>query len=70
MVKNLISILGIEWLNATQALELRRPLKSSPFIEKLVTDFRKDVAFITEDRQLSIDIEKSKEFIVERIIKE
>lgn len=70
VVKNLVSILGIEWLNATQALELRRPLKSSPFIEKLVTDFRKDVAFITEDRQLSIDIEKSKEFIIERIIME
>ncbi|AFD09091.1 histidine ammonia-lyase [Solitalea canadensis] len=68
VVKNLVSILGIEWLNATQALELRKPLKSSPFIEKLLVDFRKEVAFITEDRQLSIDIEKSKEFIVERIV--
>ncbi|POY39148.1 histidine ammonia-lyase [Solitalea longa] len=68
VVQNLVSILGIEWLNATQALELRRPLKSSLFIEKLFTDFREEVAFITEDRQLSIDIEKSKHFILDSII--
>ncbi|UKJ08150.1 histidine ammonia-lyase [Solitalea lacus] len=69
VVQNLVSILGIEWLNATQALELRKPVKSSPFIEKLLTEFRKEVAFITEDRQLSIDIEKSKQFVLEMIVR-
>jgi histidine ammonia-lyase len=63
VVKNLENILAIELLTAAQALEFRRPLKSSPQLEKLYNDYRKAVPFIKEDRILYEDMEKSKQFI-------
>jgi histidine ammonia-lyase len=49
VVDNCFSIQGIELLNAAQALEFRRPLKSSPKVEQLFADFRKNVSFVSED---------------------
>lgn len=49
VVRNVAQVLGIELMSAAQALELRRPQKSSPALEKLHADFRKDVAFVAED---------------------
>jgi histidine ammonia-lyase len=69
VVQNLTSILGIEWLNATQALELRKPLHSSTFIDQLLTDYRKKVAYITEDREMHPEIEKSKQFVLGMVSK-
>jgi histidine ammonia-lyase len=63
VLNNLEKILAIELLNATQALEFRRPLKSSKQIEKIVSDYRKTVSFNTSDRFLHEDIMKSIEFI-------
>jgi histidine ammonia-lyase len=63
VVNNLDQILGIELLNAAQALEFRRPLKSSSIIEDVLTDYRKVVSRNTEDRYLSIDIRNSAEFL-------
>src|SRR5204862_894299 len=40
VVDNVEKVLAIELLTAIQALEFRRPLKSSPVIEKIVTTFR------------------------------
>lgn len=59
---NLERILAIELLNATQALEFRRPLKSSPFIESFVKTYREEVPVVTEDRILHYDIEKTLRF--------
>lgn len=63
IVDNLTRILGIEMLNATQALEFRRPSKSSPTLEKIIEAYRKVVPFISEDKYLHPEIEKSINFI-------
>ena len=63
VVENLERILAIELITATQALELRRPLKSSPKIEKLLKDFRAVVSFNEADRLLAKDIKESVFFI-------
>jgi histidine ammonia-lyase len=63
IVDNLERILAIELFNASQAIEFRRPLKSSDFIEMFVKTFREDVPLVTEDRILHYDIEKSIQFL-------
>src|SRR5574343_40798 len=63
IVENLERILAIELLNASQALEFRRPLKSSEFIESFVKSYREEVPFVSEDRILHYDIEKSISFL-------
>lgn len=63
VIKNLERILAIELMNATQALEFRRPLKTSPHLEKLVTMYREKVPAINEDRALYQDIEASVAFV-------
>lgn len=63
IVNNLERILAIELMNATQALEFRRPAKSSEFIESFVSAYRDEVSFVNEDRILHYDIEKSIAFL-------
>jgi histidine ammonia-lyase len=63
VVENTERILAIELLNAAQALEFRRPLKSSTPIELMHSAFRKEVAFLMTDRILSTEIEKSVLFL-------
>ena len=63
VVENTERILAIELFNAAQAMEFRRPLKSSPVIEKLHADFRKVVPFIDTDTYMHPLIEKSVEFL-------
>jgi histidine ammonia-lyase len=63
LINNVERILAIELFNASQALLLRLPLKSSNFIEKLLNLYRQDVPFVTDDRVLHDDIQKSIEFI-------
>ncbi|NNC69817.1 MAG: histidine ammonia-lyase [Flavobacteriaceae bacterium] len=63
IVDNVETILAIELLNAVQALEFRKPLKSSEFLDSFATLFRSDIPFVEEDRVLRYDIEKSVAFI-------
>ncbi len=63
VVENLEKILAIELLSASQALEFRRPLRSSDFIEKIMTELRKEILFVENDCVLYTEIEKSVEFI-------
>ena len=63
IVENIERILAIELLNGSQALEFRRPLKSSEFIESFVKSYREEVPFVSEDRILHYDIEKSVSFL-------
>jgi histidine ammonia-lyase len=63
IVENIERILAIELLNASQALEFRRPLQSSAFIEMFVKSYRDEVSFVSEDRILHYDIEKSIAFL-------
>lgn len=60
---NVERVLAIELLNATQALEFRRPLKSSAFVEKLFADFRAVVPFVDTDMIMYPLIAKSVEFL-------
>lgn len=63
VVENVDRVFAIELMNAVQALEFRRPLKSSLIIEKVISDYRNVVTRNTEDRYLSADIQASLEFI-------
>ena len=63
IVLNVERVLAIELFNAAQALEFRRPLKSSPAIEKLFEDYRKVVPFIVNDEVMYPHIQHSIEFL-------
>ena len=63
VVENTERVLAIELFNAAQALEFRRPLRSSWTIEKIFAQYRKVVPFIEDDRYMHPLIEKSVEFI-------
>ena len=63
VVENVNTILAIELLIAAQALEFRRPMKSSDMIEEFVAAFRKDVPYVEEDEVLFLLIRKSEEFL-------
>src|SRR6187551_37690 len=65
IVNNLYSILAIELITAAQALTFRRPLKTSPYLEKLVHTFRDVVPFIEDDRVLHEDIKNAERFLKE-----
>ncbi|MFA7116010.1 MAG: histidine ammonia-lyase [Bacteroidales bacterium] len=63
VVENVYKILGIELMNAAQALEFRKPLKSSKIIEDFVAKYRKVVPFIEEDQVMYVNINNSIDFI-------
>lgn len=49
VIENSERVLGIELMNAVQALEFRRPLQTSPTLEGIVTELRKEIPFIEND---------------------
>ena len=63
IISNLQYIAGIELMNAAQGIDFRRPLKSSPVIEKIMTDFRKAVPFVEEDVVMEDYIAKTMEWL-------
>jgi histidine ammonia-lyase len=63
VMDNLERILAIELMNASQAIEFRRPLQSSEFIEMFLSSYREEVPFVKEDRILHYDIEKTISFL-------
>jgi histidine ammonia-lyase len=63
VAENLERILAIELFTAIQALEFRRPLRSSDYIEKVVNSFRQSIPFITNDKVMYGDIARSIEFV-------
>lgn len=63
VVQNIYSILGIELMTASQAMEFRRPRKSSPELENIHTEFRKYVPYLSEDVVLHDLMVKSEKFI-------
>jgi histidine ammonia-lyase len=63
VVNNVEKVLAIELLTAAQAIEFRRPLKTSPILEKLLTDFRKVVPFYEEDKEFYNDINAAIQFV-------
>ena len=64
VLDNLEYILSVELIAAMQALEFRKPLRSSEPIEKVREFVREKIPFITEDTVLAKEIEKAKEMVV------
>jgi histidine ammonia-lyase len=63
VVENLQRILAIELMNAAQALEFRRPGRSSVQLEKVIADYRQHVPFVDEDKIVYTEIEKTVQFL-------
>jgi len=64
VVRNTRNVLAIELLTAARALDCLRPLKSSPAIERIREELQKVSAPWTADRSLSVDIQRTGEWIV------
>ena len=65
VVDNTRRVLAIELMNAAQALEFRRPLRSSDAVEKLFEDYRKQVPFVDNDQVMYPHIAASVKFLDE-----
>jgi histidine ammonia-lyase len=63
VVKNLESILAIEFMTAAQALEFRRPAKTSPALEAVLEKYRKAVPSLDGDRILHDDMVRTVGFL-------
>jgi histidine ammonia-lyase len=63
VAKNIYSILAIELYNAAQALDFRRPLKTSEYLENFMRDYRQQVKFVSEDTLMSAEINKTIKFL-------
>lgn len=63
IIKNLEQIQAVELLYAAQALDFRRPLKSSPIIEAAHAYVRERVSHADEDRVLAYDIKAMHDII-------
>ena len=63
VIDNAERVLAIELFNAAQALEFRKPLKTSPALDKIVGDYRAVVPFVENDCVMYPLIEKSVAFL-------
>jgi histidine ammonia-lyase len=65
VVENAEQILCIELLAAAQALEFRRPARTSSALEAVVAAFRAHVTFVAHDRVLAPDLHRAARFVRE-----
>lgn len=63
VVDNTERVLAIELMNAAQAIEFRRPAKSSPILEKMLSAFRAEVPAVDVDKVMYTEIEHSLSFL-------
>lgn len=63
VVRNTERVLAIELFNAAQALEFRRPARSSAALERIVADFRTRVPFVDNDTVMYPHIESAVQFL-------
>jgi histidine ammonia-lyase len=63
VVENVERILAIELMNAAQALDLRKPLRPSPYIDDFVSQFRLSVEFIHNDKVMYQEMELAVGFL-------
>ncbi len=63
VIDNVEKVLAIELLTAVQAIEFKRPLKTSPYLEDIIIAFRKKVSFNNADRILHYDMKIALSFI-------
>lgn len=60
---NLERLVALELMTAAQAIEFRRPRKSSEILETLHQEYRQLVPFITQDEEMYPYIQKSEAFV-------
>ena len=65
VMENVEKLLAIELFNAAQALEFRRPLKSSPMIEQIMEQYRQYIPFIDNDTVMYDKMQYSVDFVQE-----
>ena len=63
IINNVWKLLAIEWMISTQALEYRRPLKTSPQLEQKHMAYRLQVLPLSGDRSHSSDIDMTENFL-------
>ena len=63
VVNNVEKVLAIELLNAAQALEFRRPMKTSKLLEDFIASYRNFVPFVENDTLMYELMHKSQEFL-------
>lgn len=63
VLENVERVIAIELMTAAQAMEFRRPLRSSEKVEKLFDAYRNVVSFMEHDRVIYTDIRSSVDFI-------
>lgn len=63
IIDNLHYIAAIELMNAAQGIDFRRPGKSSPYIEKVMEAYRKEVPFVEEDVVMEDYIARTMRFL-------
>ncbi|AKD04451.1 histidine ammonia-lyase [Pontibacter korlensis] len=63
VVHNTERVFAIELMNAAQAIDFRRPLKTSEPLERLIKEYRNLVPFVSTDRVLHHDIQQSISFL-------
>ncbi|MFT7604635.1 MAG: histidine ammonia-lyase, partial [Saprospiraceae bacterium] len=68
VVENVERVIAIEFMTAAQAMEFRRPLRSSPIIESVLEKYRKQVPALENDRILYEDIKKTIVFLSSLIL--
>ena len=60
---NVLKVLAIELYNGAQALDFRRPSKSSPYLETFIQEYRQHVSFVREDTLMYEGINETIEFL-------
>lgn len=63
VLDNLRRIIAIELYNAAQAIDFRRPLKTSPVLERFILAYRKKVDFVSNDIIMYHNISASIQFL-------
>lgn len=63
VTENVLKVLAIELYNAAQAMDFRRPLKTSPYLEEFLAEYRKHVSFVREDRLMYEGINETIQFL-------
>ncbi|MDP5081359.1 MAG: histidine ammonia-lyase [Winogradskyella sp.] len=63
LIRNVERVIAIELMNASQAMEFRKPLKTSPFLESFLNPYRKVVPFVKVDEVLHDSIQATIQFL-------
>ena len=63
MVDNAAAVVGIELLAAAQGIDFHRPSRSSPSLEQVHADVRRDVPFYAVDRYFAPDIRAAQQWV-------